>query len=825
MSAFLNDVVSSVRGLWRTRLFTFVAVVTIALASGVAGSVFGVVDTLVLRSLPYPESDRLVAVRSGMDKREKFPLSIAEYVDYRLDSESVDDVGAYAMGSTMVQAGNGAVDIRRAAAITPSLQRVLGLETEYGRTFTDEEGLEGGPDVALVSNAYWKSNLGSDPAVVNGGTLLVSGDPTEIVGVVRDGFALPGSSPAIYVPLHTPNVPVTENRSGHNYNVIARLKEGVTLEEAGTEGVQLMAKWEREFAGSHLLQPRDHALELSHLSEFVLGDISKSIGMLVWAAILVIVLSCANLSTLMLARGETRRTELGVRSAMGAGFGRLTRLVLIESTSIALVGGVLGVGISGLVLWWVGAQKAGSLQVGVNSLDMASIDLRLAAVTILVAAVSGITFGLFPAFAAKKFDLVHLLSANGGRSRSGGRNLRRAFNSLVFVQLALAAVLLNGTVMLVDGFLELARVDHGFVAEDRMAFRIHVESTEYEDGDPLISLHDRMLESLSTVPGVESVAAARSLPLRSGLGTEAFIKEGEAYSDGDPSNQVYFQMASPGYYKTMGIPLLAGRAIDERDRPQTPKVAMLNRAAAETYFGSVENAYEQRVIPLFMGGPDAEPTTIIGISENVRHGGPVGEVKPEIVLPIVQAKGWNFSVLRGTEWVVKVDPRASASVMSGIRAKMASIAPGVPILGVAPMSEAVRESVAYERFLAQLTTAFGLVALAIAAVGVLGVVWFGVNSRWREFGVRMALGQTPISVTVDVVGRGLKLGIAAAVTGTVATFMGSRVVTTVIHSSGRPDPLLIAITTSVLLGVVVVACLVPAVKAGRIDPARVLGAD
>lgn len=825
MSSMMKDVVSSARGLWRAKLFTFVAVATIALASGVAGSVFGVVDTLILRSLPYPEADRLVAVRSGLDGREDFPLSIAEYLDYRFDSVSIDEIGMYNTDSSTVQFDGGDVEVAQVASMTPSLQRVLGMTTERGRTFTEEEGFTGGPAVAMVSSAYWMTRLGSDPAIVNGGSLIVSGVPTEIVGVVREGFSLPGVSPTIYLPLQVPAVQQTENRSGHNFDVIARLKEGVDFDNATKEGRRLMALWEKEFAGAHLLMPEAHPLVIIPLSEFVLGEVTTSISMLVWAAILVLVLACANLSTLMLSRAEKRKTELGVRSAMGAGFTRLARLVLIESTSIAFLGGALGIGLSGLVLAWVGAQQAGSMQVGANSLGMATIDFRLAAVSILVATVAGIVFGLLPAFAAKRLDLVQLLSAGGGRSRSGSRNLRRAFNTLVFVQLALAAVLLNGTVMLVDGFIDLTTVEPGFVAEDRMAFRIRLDNVEYDEAEKLFAFYDRALDRLSSIPGVESVAAVRGLPLRQGLGTEAFINEGVAYADGDPSSQVYFQMASPGYYKTMGIPLLAGRAIDERDRPGSMKVAMLNRSAAEAYFGSIENALGKRVIPLFMGGADAEVTTIIGISENVRHTGPMGLVKPELVLPFTQAKGWTLSILLSPDWVVKVEPGAGDSVIAGIRKTMASIAPGTPVFAISSMSDEVYESVAYERFLAQLTTGFGFVALAIAAVGVLGVVWFGVNSRWREFGVRMALGQTQTSVVMDVVGSGLKLGVAATATGTVVTLLGSTVVTSVIHSSGRPEPLLIAITTSVLLGVVVMACLFPALKAGRIDPARVLGAD
>jgi len=803
-----------------------VSVVTIALAAGVAGSVFSVVDTLILRSLPYPDANRLVMIRTGLQEQTDFPASNAEYLDYRNDSKTAQAVGAWGSDTATAQIGNGDPEVVNFAWITPSVQPILGLSTAVGRPFVEVDGTPDGPEVVLLSYGYWMSHFGGDPNVVDGRALQLGGTPYRIVGVVAEGFSLPGASPSIYRPIRLPETSgQLRSRSSHYLNVVARLREGVTLREASAEADRLVTRWEREFRGEHVLTPESHPMKIRGLAEWVLGGAWRSVRLIVWAAALVVLLACANLSTLMLARAETRKVDLGMRRALGARFGAQVRNVMLESVAIALIGGALGLALSAGILKWIGTQSVGSMQVGASHLDASGVDLRLALFTVALAAASGIAFGVLPAIAAKRVDLTRLLSRTGGRSGTGSRRLRRSFNAMVFVQLALAAVLLNGTVMLINGFTHAARIDPGFAPEDRLAVALRLSSSEYPDGEPVIRFYDRLLDAIGTIPGVESVAAARAMPLRRPLGTEAFIHEGQVWHDGDPASQVDFQMVSPGYDRTMGITVLAGREFDERDRAESPRVAMLNRAAAVAYFGSVHAALGKRIVPLFMGGPDADPFTIVGISENVRHLGLIGDVRPEIELPIAQAQGWVFGVLRRGELVVHVRPGTEASVLKGIRATLAKLAPGVPITDPGTMSEALRESTAYQRFLTELTSGFGIVALLIAGVGALGIAWFSVNTRWRELGVRMALGQTGASVTRMVLRQGLRLGLGGALIGIAATAGIARVVHAAIPVPGIVDPLLLGLSTLVLIAFAGLACLGPALQAGRLDPATILGAE
>lgn len=823
MSSLGKDVTVSIRSLWRARGFSAIAILTIGLAAGVAGSVFGVVDTLVLRSLPYPEPDRIVAARSGSQEREDFPLSVAEYLDYRLDSKRIEAAGAYQVQGVTVTRAGGDADVALAADVTPSLLPLLGLTPSIGRPLTEEEGRDGGPAVALISHEYWQASFAADPSVVERGTVVVNGVARRVVGVLAEGAALPGAAPSIYLPLQLPSTHVTTDRSGHGLVVLARLRDGVTFDEARAEAAQLEAEWQRRYDGEHTLTPAVHPFKLRPFRELVLGGVWSSIHLLVWAALVVTVLASANLSTLMLARSEARKSELGVRSALGAGFARLARLTFVESVTLAVAGGALGVGMSALVLRWVGAQEAGALRVGANSLGAASVDLRLAAVTVAVAALSGIVFGIVPAWAASRLDLTQVLASSVARSGSS-RALRRTFNVLVFVQLALAAVLLNGTAMLVDGFRELTRVEPGFRTEGRMAFSIRLEPQSFDEAR-ILAFYDEALRVARATPGVESAAAARALPMRRSLGTEGFVHEGQVWKPGEPASQVYFQATSTGYLEAMGIPLLAGRDFEEHDRTDTTPVALVNRSAAVAYFGSVEGAIGKRIHPLFMGGENAPLTTIVGVTGDVRHHGQSLEPQPELTLTFRQARGWMFETMRGGELVLHVSPGAEDGVMTAIRARLAEVAPGVPVYEVASMDDALRASVAQERFLAQLTGGFGAIAVAIAAVGVLGVVLFGVNAGRRELGVRMALGQAPSSLAWHVLARGLRLGVAAVVAGVALTLASGRVVAAAVQGAGRLDPPLLAMTTAGLLAVVVLACLMPAIKAMRLDPKEVLGVE
>lgn len=826
MRAILHDLRVVVRGLGRSRFFAIVSIVTIALATGVAGSVFSVVDTLILRSLPYPDANRLVMVRTGLQQQTDFPMSNAEYLDYRNDSKVAAAVGAWASDTTTARIGNGDPEVVSFARITPGVQSILGLTTAIGRPFTDADGAPDGPPVVLLSYGYWKSHFGGDPSVVEGRTLQLGGTPYAIAGVVAKGFSLPGASPAIYQPIQLPGTSEQlESRSGHYLNVVARLRAGATLGEARAEAGRLMQRWDREFRGEHVLTPDSHPMKIRRLAEWALGSVWKSIRLIVWAAALVVLLACTNLSTLMLARAETRKVDLGVRRAFGARFGALVRNAMVESITIALAGGALGIVLSAGILKWIGTQSVGSMQVGASHLDASGVDLRLALFTVVLAAASGIVFGLLPAIAAKRVDVTRLLARAGGRSGTGSRRLRRSFNAMVFVQLALAAVLLNGTVMLINGFTRASRIDPGFAPNNRLAVALRLSSADYPDGEPVIRFYDRLLDAIRTIPGVESAAAARALPMRQPLGTEAFIHAGQVWHDGDPASQVDFQTVSPGYDRTMGIAVLAGREFDERDRADSPRVAMLNRAAAVAYFGSVHAALGKRIVPLFMGGPQADPFTIVGISENVRQLGLIGDVRPEIELPIAQARGWVFGVLRRGELVVHVKPGMEASVLAGIRATLGKIAPGVPIADPGTMSEALRASTAYQRLLTELTTGFGIVALLIAGVGVLGIAWFGVNTRWRELGVRMALGQTGASVTRMVLGQGLRLGLGGALIGIAATAGIERIVHAAIPVPGVVSPVLLAVSTVVLVAFAGLACLGPALQAGRLDPATILSAE
>ncbi len=825
VSSFLHDLKISGRSLRRAKLFTTISIATIALAVAIAGIVFSVVDTLVVRSLPYPDADRLVMFRTQLQDRDDFPTSTAEFLDYRNDSEATDAAGAWATDTTTFRIGSGETQVIQIAAITPGLQPMLGLETPLGRSFREQEGEEGAEDVAILSHSFWLSRFGGDPSVLDRDDVSIGDGQYRVIGVAAPDFSLPGTSPSIFLPLQFPESSAgIEDRSGHYLNVIARLADGVSFDQAVDESQRLMAAWEKVYAGEHVLSRPDHPAKLVRLGEWALGDVWDSIQMLIWGAALIVVLACANLSGLMIARGETRKIELGVRTALGAGLGRLIRLVMTEVTVLSVAGGLLGLVLSTILLDWVGAQAVGEMQVGSQTLSAASIDLRLTFFALLVAGACGIAFGVLPSLAAKNIDLSRILSSGGGRSRSGSRNLRRGFNILVFVQLALAAVLLNGTMMLIDRFVAATELSSGFEADNRFAFSVRMTEAEYPD-ESVLTFYDRAREEIASIPGVERVAAARALPMRRPLGTEAFINEGNALGREAVAQQVDFQTVSAEYYETMAIPLLAGRSFDERDRAGAPKVAMINRAAAVSYFGGTGEAIGKRIIPLFMGGPGGDPFTIVGVSENVRHLGPIGEIRPELTLPMNQAEGWVFNLLRRGELVIEIEPGAEDAVIPELRRTMAALAPGVPIDEPGWMTEAVRNSVAFERFLASLTTGFGFLALVIAAVGVLGVVWFSVNTRWREFGIRMALGETPSSIMALVLKQGLLLGAAGAATGLLATVAVERVVASVMPLEGSSSLLMIAAASAVLLATVIVACLIPAVRAGRLDPASVLGAD
>jgi putative ABC transport system permease protein len=798
-----QDVRFGARTLVRRPAFTALAVVTLALGIGANAAIFGVIAGVLLTPPPYAAPERLVTLWEVGESGNTIHLATPNFLDWQSQSRSFEAMAthpSYRFGGAVAVLG-GAEPVRvLAAGVSGDFFRVLGVPPALGRTFGAAEATPGVAPVAVVSDGFWRAQLGANRDLAEI-TLGIAGFTIPVIGVMPPGFRYPDETD-VWVP-----DPLTDggDRTSHNYAAIARLAPGVSVEAAQRELSAIAGRLHEEYAGD--IDAVD--ARVTPLREELAGDARQPLLLLLGAALLVLLIACTNLASTLLARAGARRLEFAVRSSLGAGRPRLLRQLFTESLLLAALGTA-----AGLALAWALLRVVAVIGTAAAVRQAAlTIDARVLAFSLALAVLSAVLFGLVPALRLPQ-DTASVLR-EGGRGTAGPVG-GRLWNVLVAGEVALALVLLVGAGLLVRSFAQVMAVDPGFDARDVLTAELSLPSSIYPGDTAVARFHGRLLDELRSVPGVASAGVASHLPLGGARINGSFEIEGQ----GEDSGYADYRVATDGYFQAMGIPVLEGRAFDERDVIGAPTVAVINRAAALRFFSGVEPV-GRRIRNLandewYYGD---EWITIVGVVGDVRHGGLLSDAYPEVYVSARQ-RG-----LRAREAALVVRAAdLTPALVSAVRDRVRSIAPDVPVQ-LRTMRERIGGSVADRRFAMLVLGAFASVALLLAGVGIYGVVSYVVERRRREMGVRLALGAAPAGVRAHVIAGAMRPVVAGLVLGGIASLGLTRLLQGMLYGVSPFDPATFAAVLLLLGGVALFACWLPARRTTRIDPMITLRAE
>ncbi|HUH11672.1 MAG TPA: ABC transporter permease [Longimicrobiales bacterium] len=805
-----RDSAYAVRVLRTSPGFTAVAVLTLALGIGANSAIFSVVNGVLLEPLPYADGERLVDLHTqfpgiGFDE---FWTSPPEYRSLQ-ELRAFSGVGGWRTGQQSISGGEEPVRVTAAIA-TAELFETLGVPARLGRPFSREEDQPGGPAVATLSHRLWQSAFGGDPSVV-GRSIELNGMPAIVTGIMPPGFDLHDARIDVWTPARIPATPT--NFGSHYLELVGRLAPGVSVEQARAE-VQAMVRAQAEAGVGHL-DPEAHAMVVRSFREEVIGPVRTPLLLLLGAVGFVLLIACANVANLLLAKAETRQREVAVRVAIGAGRGRLVRQFLTEGVTLALAGGALG-----LLLGYVGLQAL--LRAVPGSIPRASeisLDPRVLAFTLAVTLATGILFGLAPLLHLGERAVGSALREGGRRSTATGTR-QRLRRTLVIVEVALAMVLAVGSGLLLRSLGALHDVDLGFRAENLLTFQLFTPEARYGQASDVIRAYDRILERLNGLPGVSAATAVAGLPPQRDVNANDTEVEGVANTEETPHNIDYYQVVSSGYFETLGIPIVEGRAFRAMDVAEAPSLIVNETLARRYYPGG--SAIGRRLRPPF--GPDSPWFTIVGVAKDVKQGGVAAATGTELYLYHPQVGELRGNATRGMYVVARTvaDPMEA---LADVRAVIRDIDPALPLAQVKTMEANIAGSIMQARFLTLLLGIFAALALTLAAIGTYGVLAYHVAERRHEIGIRMAMGARAGSVLGMVMKSGLALVAAGLVAGVVGAFALTRLMRSMLFGVSATDPTTFVVAPLLLTVVAILATLIPARRATRVHPAAALRQD
>ncbi len=794
-----QDVRYAVRMLRRAPGFTAVAVATLALGIGANSAIFSVVNGVLVKSLPFRDAERLYEVRMLYPDGTAYSgLSAPDFMSVREESRAFERVEAYT-GGLFTLLGAGEPKQVLGIRVSDGFFDLLGLRTAHGRGFLPEENEPGRNRVVVLDHGFWQREFGGDAGVI-GRTLSLGGEPYTVVGVLELGVRPPAQGD-VYTPLEydeTFSAATAQGRRSEYLGVLGRVGRGVDAERVGADLARIGSLLQERFPDTN----GRLTFTAASLRDVIVGDVRTPLLVLLAAVGFVLLVSCANVANLLLARASTRQAELAVRAGLGAGRGRLVRQLLTESAILGLLGGAVGL----LLAYWGTRALVAAQPADIPRLDEVGIDRTVVLFTTGIALVTGLAFGVAPALQATGARLMNALRSGGrGAGDGGGQRIR---SGLVVAEMALAVVLLTGAGLLIRSFVELTRVDTGFQPERAAAFRVTFQGAAYEKGDLVRNRVDELLERVGALPGVTAVAATTSLPL-TGLGTIwNFAVEGAPPPPPNVNQEIAVTRVTPGYFRTIGAPLVRGRDITAADRSDAAPVALINEAAARRWFPG-EDPIGRRVTV----GPDVRE--IVGVVGDVLQRSPGEAAAPQLFIPYAQ------QTTRSVRIVVRAagDPLALAPT---IRAEVRALDPDLPVTDFTPLEQLVSASVARPRFYTALLALFAAVALALAATGIFGVMSYSVAQRRREIGIRIALSARAPDVLRMIVGRAMALAAAGLALGIIAALALGRALRSQLFGVGLLDPLTLGAVVLVLGASAAAASYLPARRAAALDPARTL---
>jgi putative ABC transport system permease protein len=802
----LNDIRYALRSLRKHPGFTVVAVVTIAIGIGANTAMFSVINGVLLRALPYDDADRLVVLRevNPLLEPDSFEVSYPNFLEWQQQARAFDGLAAVQTSPVTLRGGDGPAERVLLGWASRDLFGLLGAHPVVGRAFTDREGTVGAQPVVLLTHRAWQSRFGGDPNAV-GRVLSLSGEAFTVVGVLPRGFAFPDDDVQLWAAMERrADAGFMQNRAVHTLLAIGRLRADVDLDEAVTELRTIASRIQSAYPD----EDPGHSVVAVRLLDAVVGDVRPALLVLFGAVGFVLLIACVNVADLVLSRAATRRREIAVRAALGAGRWRVVRLLLVESGVLAVVGGIAGIAVA---VWGVDLLLA-SLPPEIPRADGVVVDGRVLGFTLALSVVAGLGFGLFPALVSAGQDLRVSLSEWSGSMAPAGARLRSA---LVVAQIAISLVLLAGAGLMINSLVRLQRVDPGFDPRNLLSMTVSLSGSPLgAESEETIGFYERLPERLEALPGVVSVSAVNSLPVSGGDSHGTLTIDGRPFTPGEAPT-ASFRRILPGYFRVMGIPLLQGRDFEPGEGQGEPYVVIISETMARRYWTDGD-AVGSRIK---VGPEESEPwLTVVGVARDVRNERLAAAADLATYEPHRQRPWQTMNVLVRTE----SDPTALIPV---VRDEIRRAGSDIPVYDIATMPQRIAASLASRRFVVGLLALFAAIAFTLAAIGVYGVIAFSVAQRRREFGVRMALGAAQRDVARLVLRHGVRLTLIGTAFGLALALGLARALSGLLFQVAPNDPLTYGIAVLAIACLALAAAYIPARRAAQVDPVEALRSE
>ncbi len=808
MTGFWNDVRFALRGLFRAPSFTVIVIGTLAVAIGANTAIFSVVEGVLLRALPYPDADRIVrveAVRLPARPVGNSPFSDRGYWHFVNNNRTFETFGGYSaiIPIQYPLTGDGQPLLVNVSAMTASAFEILGTPPERGRFPATEEDVPGGPRVALLSHGLWVNRYGSDPSVI-GRIIELNGIQREVIGVMPEGYEFPTSEIDIWIPYQLD--PASENVMGHRIFPIARLASGSTIEAAVADAESLIDRFDEAGYGSTFLANSFSGMAIVRpLRDQIVGNARQPLLILLGTVAFVLLIACSNIANLFLVRAEARTRESAVRMALGSGRGRLVRYVLTESILLALIGAA-----GGVLLAYLGTRALVSIgPTSIPRLDEIGIRTSALLYTGAVSVFAGLFFGVLPALRSGSDKMLGVLR-DGGRGTTIGRERHRARSVLVVTQVALALVLLVGSGLMIRSFWELRAVDPGFTAEGLLTFRLAPSPAKYESAESVARFYDELIDRLELIPGVTSAGGVSRLPLTGVVPVLDTSIDEFPSAEGEILPSFLFRNVTPGYFETMGIPLVEGRLFTDDDHNARLGSLIISESVKDQYWPEVSALGKRITVGI--------PARSVGVVGNVHAAGLEFPAEQYVYKPMLDSIGGG---VRAMSMVVRSDADP-LSLVPAIRSAIGSIDPDLPISAIRTMDDLVGASLSRTTFTMTLLAIAAIIALFLGSVGIYGVISYIVSRRTSEIGVRLALGADFRGVRRMILLQGMRLAGAGTVIGLIGAALLGRLLTTLLYGVTPFDPITFVGGSAIFLAVASLACLIPAQRAARAAPAVAL---
>jgi putative ABC transport system permease protein len=814
MDRLSQDIRHAISRLIRDRAFAAITILTLALGIGANTAVFSLVKAALLSPLPYGDAERLTAIW-GPDRAETTHLSLREVHTYARESESFADVAGYREADVSFT-GGAEPELIRGGSATPNLFDVTRAAAMLGRTFTPGDTAGGTSGVIVISHGLWQRRFGGAADIV-GRSIQVNGQPRTIIGVMPASFRLPNDyASARPTEAWVPEIVDPANLGpwgSRSYFGLARLKDSVSTTAATSELSVIASRWVQ--AGYVRAMPDGTLGTLARRAlpaqEFITGQVRDSLLILFASVAFVLLIACANVANLQLARADVRRREVALRTALGAGRGQIISQLLTESVLLSIAGAA-----AGLAVAWAGLQIVANLKpADLPRLDETTLDGTVLLFTGVVAIVTGLLFGLLPALQLSRPDVTEALK-DGGRSGTAGRSRQLARRALVVLQLASSVVLALAAGLLIRSLVELNRIDLGLEPANVLTAQLQVPATAYPQPADVVRFYRQTTEQVAQIPGVRAVGAVRVLPLAQSIGDWSIKIEGRPYVPEENPNGD-FQAVTPGYFEAMGLTLVRGRFLTDADREDAMPAVVINDTMAARYWPN-EDAIGRQFI---MGTDDKPWLTIVGIVATVRHNAVVEAPRNEMYLAHAQLPAHIGGAPRGMTLIVKAESNPLA-LTGQVRDAVRSIDRNLPVSNIRTMDDVTAAALSQPRFITFLLALFAGTALTLAAIGIYGTVSLLVAERTQEMGIRLALGAHPLAILKLVLGQGMILAAIGLGVGLAGAVLLTRTLSGLVYGVGTLDPLTFIAVPSLLCVVALLACFLPARRAASVDPITTL---